>query len=149
MRSVQLFDDDVSETGTPTQLERGAVTVGLMWPSEDIDLDLHVSLRGQSERLSFRQPGTSFGTLTKRYGSGWEVAQFNQEVQAQGVEIWVNFYAGDAPAGGVEAELRVSYAGMLYRKPLKLRAPSGNGGEANSAPHWRRFTLSDIVQASY
>jgi len=149
VRPVQLFADDVSENGTPTRLERGAVTIGLKWAGEDLDLDLHVALRGKGDRLSFRLPETSFGTLTKRYGSGWEVAQLNQEVRPEEVEIWVNFYAGNAPPGGVEAELRVSYAGTLYRKPLTLTAPSGNRGQAGSSTHWQRLNLADVVAATY
>ena len=80
--NVGLFDD-LSRDGlpVPSTLQRGALILGLMWPDRKLDLDLHVNLAGQPERLSFRNPRTKWGgTLRKAFGTGWEEVYFSGEM---------------------------------------------------------------------
>ena len=141
---VRLFDDFAGST-IPTRLERGSLRIALKWIDPEIDLDLHVGLVSGGERLSFRNPRTEFGTLRKDFGTGWEEVSLTQEVSPREIDLWVNFFRGMAPAQGVKAELRVAFAGTLYRWPVTLAAQTGNEGRVDSPEHWRRIDIQQVL----
>ena len=145
---VRLFDE-FAGSRLPSMLAEGSLQLGLKWVSGNggLDLDLHVGLINQEERLSFRNPQTKFGNLRKDLETGWEVVTLQREVTPSDVEVWVNWYAGWAPQG-VQAELRAVYAGTLYRLPVSFsQARQGNAGKVGSPAHWQEIDLRRTLLA--
>lgn len=143
---VRIFDE-FAGSRLPATLQRGSLELGLKFAAE-LDLDLHVGLVGQGERLSFRNPQTSFGSLRKDFETGWEVVTLDQEITPADTELWVNWFSGEAPQGA-QAELRIVYAGTLVSFPITFaRATEGNEGRVGSPAHWQQINLQTVLSGN-
>lgn len=128
--------------------------IGLKWPTDrnhNQDLDLHVRPLAGKDELSFRNTRTPEGVHYKDFKAnpdanhGYEVVEILTPLSPESVEVWVNAYSGNDPAG-FSGEVRLFYAGALRAFPFQVPAKSGNKGadaiRRKTAPHWIQINLS-------
>ncbi len=127
----------------------GPLKIGIRW-QEDIDLDLYATPHPGARTLFFQHPRSSEGYYYKDHrsspGRDYEFIEFDSPVDVREVAAFVNFYQG-ASARGPSGEVRLEFAGRIYRGSFSLRATHGNLGRTGAAqePCWTRLPLEALL----
>lgn len=128
------------------------IGLAINWESEDpsCDLDLHVSSRGESEELYYRQKETGFGQLFRDVTSSgtisgdgsnyqnWEWARIHHN-RWQDLTVWVHVYSSRKPA--TVRFIRVLH-GRREERVFRLH-PNANPRDVPRAQssHWHRVVF--------
>ena len=159
-----LYERPVSDGALAANTWRHAenVQVGITWSCLRCDIDLHAQSDPTAEVLFYGRTHTSEGTFFKNFTSapavanGQETIASTVPVDLEALRLAVNFYGGQAPAGGVHGEVRLAVADQTFAWPFHLSALSGNSGRdvtsvlagtANASPHTVLLTARDIVRS--
>jgi hypothetical protein len=141
--------EDVPISRTPPNTSTGVAWIGIKWGAP-CDLDLYARPDGASPWLFYGQVRSADGYFNKDYLSApgdkqFEYIEFTRPVDLNRVEVAVNLYSGDLPAGP-EGIVRVWFNGQVYEAPFKLAAKSGSRGALPmSGPYWLRLDLRKVV----
>jgi hypothetical protein len=126
-----MSDGAASYTG-PSRVD-GEIEIGLFWPCQSCDFDLHVRPEAGAAVLSYLNHRSPEGRFYKdiRHGAdddrSLEVIVLDGPVDLSALGVWVNFYGGNVQSYG-RAELRITIAGHTYVRPVEITARAGDGG---------------------
>lgn len=111
------------------------VQIGIAWQCLGCDLDLYARAQPGAQVLWFGHTKSDLGVFFKDYQvsptteQGYETIAFSTPIDLRALQIFVNFYKGDAPQG-VNGEVRISVDGRTYAKPFHISAQGGAGLKA-------------------
>jgi len=139
---VEMFEAEASRYGSK-------LSVGIMWDSPNVDLDLYVWEKGLSKPIYFGNGTTSLGRHLRDYrdATGQELEQvvMNQAATSD-FQAWVNtYFVGENVTGPIKGKVLISSNGRTEVSGFSIDVNRGNGG-ANRAnrqtdPHWRQVVF--------
>lgn len=136
----------------PIQAATGKTGIGIMWDAEGVDLDLYVKAHTSASELFYRQTITREGRYFFDYRNrnsnlDYEYVELRNPVDLVRLQVWVNYYKGNAPAP--KGKVCLHYGAKTYHGTFSISASRGNhGGDANgraSSPYWSEIPLRKIM----
>jgi len=153
----RFLGTDIPVNSTPALNKVGRLKVGIRWDC-NCDLDLYVRHKSETKPLYFNNKKSKLGSFFKDWTSStkdalsYEFIEFHEPVDAQDLEIKVNFYSGKV-RGGPKGAVRIWLDGHdgVWEMPFHIPASSGSKGQnrntANS-PHWVHINPLQVLRLS-
>ncbi len=137
LQAQSIYNRPVSTSALKTkQLQKAKnVQVGIAWQCQDCDLDLYARARPDAQVLWYGHTKSPLGIYFKDYQksldtkNGYETIAYTTPIDIRALQIFVNFYKGNAPKG-VRGEVRISVDGKTYSKPFHIPAQKGGSSKA-------------------
>ncbi|MCJ8271622.1 MAG: hypothetical protein MJK04_19760, partial [Psychrosphaera sp.] len=132
LQSQSIYNRPVSTSVLKAkQLQKAKnVQLGISWQCQDCDLDLYSRARPDAQVLWYGHTKSPLGIYFKDYQkspdtkNGYETIAYTTAIDLRALQIFVNFYKGDAPKG-VRGEVRISVDGKTYSTPFHIKAKRG------------------------
>ena len=149
-----FMENGVEVSTEPPLSTRGKIKVGIRWPCNRCDIDLHARASDSKPFLNYGRVETEEGKYFKDFRSspdtinGLEHIEFTEDIDVNDLQVFVNFYSGKAE-GGPKGVVRVLFEERIYEGSFHIQSSEGNVGKqrdnADSSPYWEVIDIPSIL----